>query len=201
MKRKIGIYGGTFSPPHLGHIHAAKAFLEAEKLDKLMIIPTCIPPHKIKKDNATDIDRLAMCRLAFSFLDAIEVSDMEMKRGGKSYTSDTLSALKSEKNELYFLCGSDMFLTLPDWHEPKTVFSLATIVCLTREKSKEVWASLEKAKEAYIREYQAKIHLLTIEAKEVSSSEIRQRCQNGEQYSDLVPSSVADYIEEKRLYR
>ena len=79
MMEKIGIYGGTFSPPHLGHVHAAKVFLQQIKPDKLLIIPTCMPPHKIRNEATSAEDRLEMCRLAFSFSDAIEISDIEIR--------------------------------------------------------------------------------------------------------------------------
>ena len=83
---RLGVYGGTFSPPHLGHIESAEAFYREMKLDKLLIIPTFIPPHKEAKDDASPEDRLEMCKLAFSHIPNTEISDMEIKRGGKSYT-------------------------------------------------------------------------------------------------------------------
>lgn len=201
MKMRLGIYGGTFSPPHVGHIHAVKSFLSAVALDTLLIMPTCVPPHKEKKDTASGPDRVEMCRRAFSFSDKIQVSDMEILRGGKSYTSDTLTALKTEDNELYFLCGSDMFLTLPHWHEAETIFRLAHIVALTRETEGETVRLLKEAEARYRLDYGAKTMLLPVEAVEMSSSLIREKCKNGEDYTPWVPASVASYIEEKGLYR
>ncbi len=201
MKMKVGIYGGTFSPPHVGHIHAVKSFLAAEELDKLLIIPTCVPPHKEKKDTASSADRLEMCRRAFSFSDKIEISDIEIARGGKSYTAETLRALKTDDNELYFLCGSDMFLTLPHWREPEAIFKLATIVALTRECEREVWESLTEAAASYQRLFGAKTMLLPVEAIEISSSMIREKCKIGADCTPWVPTTVLSYIEEKGLYR
>ena len=199
--KKIGIYGGTFSPPHVGHMHAVESFLAAQEVDTLLIIPTCVPPHKEKKDTADASARLEMCRRAFSFSDKIEVSDLEIRRGGKSYTSDTLSALKNEDNELYFLCGSDMFLTLPYWHEAETIFRLATIVGLSRDTEKEVLERMKEAEKQYREAYGAKTLLLSVEAVEISSSEIREKCKNGEDYAPWLSPLVASYIEEKGLYR
>ena len=92
-KKKIGIYGGTFNPPHIGHINAAKAFFNVMQLDKLVIIPSFIPPHKLSDNNTTPKQRVTMTSLAFSGFDKIEVSDIEVKRGGKSYTYLTLEEL------------------------------------------------------------------------------------------------------------
>jgi nicotinate-nucleotide adenylyltransferase len=201
MKTKIGVYGGTFSPPHVGHIHAVKSFLAAGLVDKLLIIPTCLPPHKEKKDTASGKDRLEMCRRAFDFSDKIEVSDIEIARGGKSYTAETLRALKTEDNELYFLTGSDMFLSLPNWREPEAIFKLATIVALTRECEAEVIESLSAAAASYRERFGARTVVLPVEAIEMSSSLVREKCKNGEDCTSWVPASVLAYIEEKGLYR
>ena len=104
-KRKIGIYGGTFNPPHIAHVRACEAFYESIKPDKLLVIPDFLPPHKEIAGGATTEERLEMTRLAFENLPAAEVSDMEIARGGRSYTAVTLSELSAEDNELYFLCG------------------------------------------------------------------------------------------------
>ena len=100
---KTGIYGGTFSPPHLGHYLAARAFLEKVELDELLIIPALVPPHKQIKYEDDPVSRLEMCRLAFADLDKTSVSDLELNRGGKSYTVMTLRELAREGRELYFL--------------------------------------------------------------------------------------------------
>ena len=98
---RLGIYGGTFSPPHKGHVEAAEAFSREMKLDKLLIIPTFVPPHKTTADDATPEQRLEMCRLAFSHIKNAEISDMEIKRGGTSYTYLTLEELSSRDVELF----------------------------------------------------------------------------------------------------
>mgnify|MGYP003293390888 CR=1 FL=1 len=113
MKR-IGIYGGTFNPPHIGHIKAAESMSRIIQPDTFLIIPDFLPPHKSFDGMVSADDRLNMCKLAFSHVNNVHVSDIEIKRGGKSYTSCTLEELSADDRELYFLCGSDMFLTLSD---------------------------------------------------------------------------------------
>lgn len=199
MKR-IGIYGGTFSPPHNGHVHAARNFFEKMQLDRLLIIPTYLPPHKQRTEQTSPEDRLSMCRLAFDFSDRIEISDIEIVRQGKSFTSDTLRALYEEDSRLYFLCGTDMFLTLESWHEPEVIFSLAAIVCVARENDPCVKRDIDRAAEEYRAKYNAEIHILPCEAIDVSSSEIRAlRAQNGE-WEQQLPAHVAGYIRERSLY-
>ena len=198
---RIGIYGGTFSPPHNGHLQAARAFMEQMWLDILYVIPTAIPPHKQMDVPVSPTDRMEMCRLAFSGMEGVYVSDMEISRGGKSYTAETLRALKTEDNELYFLTGSDMFLSLPNWREPEAIFKLATIVALTRECEAEVIESLSAAAASYRERFGARTVVLPVEAIEMSSSLVREKCKNGEDCTAWVPASVLAYIEEKGLYR
>ena len=131
---RIGIYGGTFSPPHNGHIAAAKAFMEQMWLDFLYVIPTATPPHKEMDVPVGAAHRLEMCRLAFSEMEGVYVSDMEMRRGGRSYTVDTLRELTGEDRRLFLLCGTDMMLTLDQWREPEEIFKLSYPVYIRREK-------------------------------------------------------------------
>ena len=121
---RIGIFGGTFSPPHNGHLQAAKAFMEQMWLDILYVIPTALPPHKEMEIPVSAQHRLEMCRLAFSGMEGVYVSDMEIQRGGKSYTVETLRELTGEDRRLFFLCGTDMMLTLDRWREPEEIFKL-----------------------------------------------------------------------------
>ena len=134
---RIGIYGGTFSPPHNGHIAAAKAFMEQMWLDLLYIIPAALPPHKEMEVAVSAVDRLQMCRRAFSGMEGVWVSDLEILRGGKSYTSDTLRELCGADRRLFLLCGTDMILTLDSWHEPEEIFRLSYPVYIRRENVPE----------------------------------------------------------------
>ena len=135
---KIGIFGGTFNPPHLGHLAAARTAVAVLGLDKLLIIPAAIPPHKELPEGTPEPERrLAMAaKLADALLlpEKVEVSSLELDRTGKSYTSDTLAQLKEAYPgaELWLLMGTDMFLTLHLWHEPGRVLELAGICAFGR---------------------------------------------------------------------
>ena len=148
---KIGIYGGTFNPPHRGHLTAAAAVVSMLKLDKLLLIPASIPPHKaLPEGSSTAEQRLEMTRLAGEQLGLggkVETLDIELRRGGKSYTSDTLVELKAlyPDDELWLLMGADMFLSFQTWHEPEKVASLAGIAAFGRtEEDMEPLFSVER---------------------------------------------------------
>jgi nicotinate-nucleotide adenylyltransferase len=134
---RVGIYGGTFAPIHNGHITAAKAFLEQMKLDKLIIIPALIPPHKSIDTSDNPHHRFRMCELAFEGMANIQVSDIELKRIGPSYTVDTLRQLTAEGRKLFLLCGTDMMLTFDKWREFKEIFKLCCPIYMRRENDSE----------------------------------------------------------------
>ena len=124
---RIGIYGGTFNPPHLGHLMAARTVFEVLKLDKLLLVPAGIPPHKdLPEDSPSAEQRFEMTRFAGEQLglgEHVETLDIELRRGGKSYTADTLAAIHKQypDAELWLLMGTDMFLTLQAWRDRKSV--------------------------------------------------------------------------------
>ena len=138
---KIGVYGGTFNPPHLGHVTAARAVFELLKLDLLLLVPDREPPHKaLPAGSPTPEQRLEMTRLAGEQLglgDRVQVLDLELKRTGRSYTSDTLAQLKERypEDELWLLMGTDMFLTIQTWHEAEKILSLAGIATFGRTEA------------------------------------------------------------------
>lgn len=199
--KRIGLYGGTFSPPHVGHIHAAKTFLQQGAIDRLIVMPTYRPPHKVNKDRTTAEDRLAMCRLAFDFSDKITVSDLEIRREGKSYTSDTLRALYRDDERIVLLCGTDMFLTLDEWHEPEVIFALAEIVCMRRESEETADEELLHKAKIYRERFGATIRFLQADAIELSSSLIREHIAEGESTNGMLTDAVRAYLDEKELYR
>ena len=201
-KTRLGIYGGTFSPPHLGHVGAAKSFYGAVPLDKLLIIPDFLPPHKQIDGEISADDRIEMCKLAFADVKGAEVSDIEIKRGGKSYTALTLAELSSDENELYFLCGTDMFLTLGEWYKPEEIFKLATICFVRRENDKENDLEIQRRTEEYINRFSARIIQISAPVTEISSSELRLAIkEDDERLVELLPSSVLKYIKERGLYK
>ena len=144
---KIGVYGGTFNPPHLGHVTAARAVFDLLRLDKLLLIPAGVPPHKVMPAGSpTQDQRLEMTRLAAeqTGLDnKVEVLDIELRREGRSYTAETLAQLKEQypEDELWLLMGTDMFLTLQAWKSPEKILELAGIAAFgrTEEDTEELF--------------------------------------------------------------
>ena len=198
---RVGIYGGAFAPIHKGHVAAAKAFMEQLWLDVLFIIPTGISPHKQMSKGASDFDRLEMCRLAFEGIEGIIVSDMEIRRQGKSYTVDTLRELVADDRRLFMLCGTDMILTLDTWNEADKIFELCYPVYIRREKDESLDDEIVKKVTEYRNKYGKNIVKIKAPVIEISSSDIRARIAQGEDVSELVPPEVVDYIKEKGLYK
>lgn len=200
---RLGIYGGTFSPPHNGHIYAAKVFMDKLRLDKLLVIPTCIPPHKHVAENDPEA-RLEMTEIAFSTLPeygkTLFVDPYEYRSGGKSYTAKTLEHFSGDDRELFFLCGTDMFLTLADWYHPEIICALATIVLLRRESDPENFGQIESYRAMLCDKFAARVVEIDSNAIELSSSEIRGRVADGQPIDALVPVGVAEYIRAKGLY-
>ena len=136
---RIGIYGGTFNPPHIGHMRVAACAVRALNLDKLLLIPTGVSPHKTVAAGATGQQRLQMLRLSAAGLEKAEVCDLELKREGKSYTVDTLTQIRTEypEAELFLLMGTDMFLSFETWYQPQRITELATLAVFCRGEKKE----------------------------------------------------------------
>lgn len=197
----LGIYGGTFSPPHLGHLRAAESFIKGAALDKLLIMPDFIPPHKTEFGNVTAEDRLEMCRIAFAELKGAEVSDFEILRGGKSYTYLTLESFASPDVELYFLCGTDMLLTLDTWKHSERIFELATICYVRRENDEEKAALIARKIKEYKEKFDARIIEIPHDTVVASSTELRAGLLSGSPCLSVLPSGVSEYISERGLYR
>lgn len=201
QNKLLGIYGGTFSPPHLGHVRAAAAFSRAIEPDRLLIIPSAIPPHKAPVRGASDADRMELCRLAFSTIHGAEISDIELRREGRSYTVDTLRALSSEGQTIVMLIGTDMFLTLDTWYCAAEIFKLTEIAVIRREEDPGQALAIAKKKEEYVDLFGARIHEIACEATVVSSSEVRQRLRDGASTEEYLTAEVEDYIQKWHLYR
>ncbi len=200
---KIGIYGGTFNPPHLGHMAAAKAAVAALGLDKLLLIPAAIPPHKaLPSDTPAPEHRLAMVeKWADGMGTGVEVSALELEREGKSYTSDTLRAIRQTypDAELWLLMGTDMFLTLHLWHEPEVILSLAGI-CAFGRTEQDGEALFAPQREHLQKNFDAKITTITLPGLvDISSTRLREQLENGGGGQYLLPS-VYGYILMHRLY-
>ena len=203
---KIGIFGGTFNPPHLGHITAAREAFALLGLDRLLLIPVGLPPHKeLPAGSPTAAQRLEMTRLAAEATelgDRVEVLDLELRREGRSFTSDTLEALKAQypEDELWLLMGTDMFLSLQTWHEPERVLSLVNIAAFGR-RAADTESSFAVQREYLCRTWpQANIRTLSISGVvEVSSTELREKLKAGQGSRFLAPA-VYGYILREGLY-
>lgn len=196
---RTAMFGGSFNPIHNGHIQLAKAFIPRLGLDRVLIVPTFIPPHKQAKDMADGNQRLEMCRIAFEGVGGIEVSDIELRRGGASYTYLTLEELHAlyPEDELFLITGADMFLTIETWRHPEMIFSLATVCGVPRnDDSIDELAEHEEL----LRSLGAKTEILDAGVMTVSSTQVRNAVKNGEDISSFVPAGVAEYIRTNRLY-
>ncbi len=195
--KRLGIYGGSFDPFHNGHKRAAEAFLDSVGLDKLLIMPTYISPHKKLSDGDDPQLRLKMLQGVFDD-ERIEISDYEIAKKGVSYTVDTLTHYSTLCERLFFLVGTDMLLSLDRWREPEKILKLCTIVCLIRQNDDR--ERIRAKKDELTRLYGGEILLPQYTPYEVSSTEIRQMVRCGEDISHLVPRCVAEYIEKYGLY-
>lgn len=204
---KIGIYGGTFDPPHIGHINILKCFCRQFSLDEVYVIPACIPPHKTVNSGVKPTDRFDMAVLAFSGIsEKIVVSDIEMRREGKSYTSDTIKYFREKSGEApYFLCGTDMFLTLDTWHEPEYIMKNSVVVCARRENDPKNDALIAEKELEYRKKYGAIVHKLDCAVIQVSSTDVRKAISNAYKTNDFSNAFVTDevmkYILKNNLYR
>ncbi len=200
---KIGVYGGSFNPPHLGHVRAAQACKRALGLDRVLVIPASIPPHKqMASGSATAMERLKLTQLAFSQLPGFEVLDMELRREGKSYTVDTICALKAQykQSDLYLMMGTDMFLSFQDWYRPEEIAKNARLVCFSRydadAKNRE---SLLKQADTLEAQFGERPVLLENDCFDISSTEAR-RLLRFKIAAPYLPEAVLREIEAEGLY-
>lgn len=198
--RRIGIYGGTFAPPHNGHVAAARAFITQMRLDYLYVIPAFLPPHKRLDFIDRPEDRLRMCELAFGDVEGVIVSDTEQRRGGKSYTVDTLRELTAPNTRLFLLCGTDMMLTLDEWHEAAEIFKLCYPIYIRRENDASLDAKIVAKIGEYKKKYNAVVRRLAVPPVELSSTEVRRAAAAARSLCGMVPPRVEAYIREKGLY-
>ena len=195
---KLGILGGTFDPIHLGHLHVARAALREGGLDSVLFLPDGDPPHKTP--NTKDAERLHMVRIAIADEPRFFTSDMEMRRRGRTYTVDTLLALKSEapERELIYVIGSDTLFLFPTWRTAGKVAELCTMLVVMREGDETEAVRAEQAKMQ--REYGLVSTLLKTRGLPISSSQVREIRRRGGDISGLVPPGVAEYIMRRGLY-
>lgn len=197
---KIGIMGGTFNPIHTGHLLLAETARTAEGLDKIMFLPSGRSYLKPKGVLSADI-RLNMVKEAISDNPFFYVSDMEIKRGGNTYTYETLLELREQapQDDFYFILGADSLVSIEHWVEPQIIFDNCILLAAVRddidnEKLKSVIESLSER-------FSARIHLLPFSPMTISSTVIRNNIAEGKSIRNMVPEKVRLYIEENRLYQ
>ncbi len=200
MKR-LGILGGTFNPPHNGHIYIAEQARIAASLDKVVFIPCGNPPHKTVEGEVDAEIRLEMTRLAIEDNPDFELCDIEVKSTEKSYTANTLKRLKVlyPDYELCFIVGGDSLNDLEDWYHPEIILSLAEIVAVSRSGLDSICAKA-KAK-FYCEKYNARITLVEVAPMDISSSEIRDLLQKNKDVTAFMDKKVLDYIKINGIYR
>lgn len=195
--KKIAIYGGSFDPPHKGHRLLAENLATFCGVDKVLVIPTAMSPFK-NSSGATPQDRLEMCKIAFSGR-LFEINDIEIKRGGKSYTIDTVKQVKElyPDSELYLFMGDDMLLSFEHWYKYEELLELCTLVAACRSHDTEMLGQMQE----YARSLPCggeKVMLCPYEPFEVSSTQIRAGLKTGERFG--VDESVYSYIASRGLY-
>ena len=197
---RLGIYGGTFDPPHLGHLTALKTAAEQLELDRILIVPTFIPPHKDRAAGmASSEDRLRMAELCFEDVNGAVIWDGEIRRGGKSYTIDTVTEIKSEypEDELVLLMGTDMYLTFEAWRDFERLLELVTCGVFIRNRGEE--DEVVRHESALREKYGARTEIVRNEPVEISSTELRELLpeRGGREF---LTDAVYGYIVERGLF-
>ena len=190
---RLGVFGGTFDPPHIGHVAVARELQESRAVDEILWIPVRLPPHKPAIPLASPELRMEMVRAAIDGCALQSVSGMELMREGPSYTVDTLRALCAERPEAtpVLIMGADQFVELAGWHEAEEVVRLADVCVLPRDG-----VELSSAQPSLSVVWSA----ADVPPVDVSSSEVRRRVLEGRPYRHLVPVGVAEIIERESLY-
>jgi len=188
---KVGIFGGTFDPIHLGHLITAQSVKEIRNLDKIIFIPTYISPHKTDAKPSSPEDRLKMIKIAVDGIPFFDCSDIEVNKGGISYTVDTLRELKKYYDKIELIIGYDNIFTFHTWREPDEIFKLADVIVLKRKSSHP-----PQFEDKYFRQ----AIFVQTRGIEISATDIRERVKIGMPINFLVPPKVMEYIYNHKLY-
>jgi len=210
MKR-IGIFGGTFDPVHLGHLRVAQEFAEGFALDRVLMIPAGLPPHRVELPSACAEDRLEMLRLAVAGNPELEVSDIEINRTGPSFTLETLLDLQAgdEDKQFYLALGADAYRDISKWHRPLEVLQNTHVVVLTRPGfdtdlleplTGELKGFYKEVEGGFVSSSGMTLTGLTVSGLDISGSRIRVLVSRGNSIRYLVPDCVLEYIQQKGLY-
>jgi nicotinate-nucleotide adenylyltransferase len=203
MDQRIGIFGGTFDPVHLGHLIMAEQCREAGKLDEVWFIPAARPPHKQDRPRTSFSYRVEMLALAIAGMPAFRVNELEKDRAGPSYTADTLTELHRLHPQVDFalLLGSDCLPDLPGWHEPERILKLAELLIYARPGWSEITPEGLRKSLRLSENTSLRMRLVAGPLIDIASRDLRQRAAEGRSLRFLVPRAVECYIDEKKLYR
>lgn len=190
--KKIGIYGGTFDPIHLGHLITAQAVLEIRKLDKIIFIPSFISPHKKDRITSAPQHRLNMLKLAIKEIPYFDFNSLEIKRKNLSYTIDTIRELKCEYKNIELIIGYDNLLTFDMWKDPDKILKLTKLIVLRRKIKEENFSTNKYFKSAVF---------VDTPLIEIYGTDIRKRVRAGTTINFLVPQKVKAYIYKYNLYK
>jgi nicotinate-nucleotide adenylyltransferase len=196
---RTAVFGGSFNPIHYGHLVLADEVLDALALDLILFMPAAVPPHKSLAYLAPAPDRYAMVEAAVAGHPKFAVSDLELRRAGPSYTVDTLEALHIPREDLFLIVGSETFLDLLTWHEPRRIAQLARLVVVPRVGS--AFDPESDAVRKVVREIGDEPLIVRATSLPISASDLRRRVREGRSVAYRLPQSVAAYIQAKRLYR
>lgn len=197
---RIGIYGGTFDPVHLGHLLLAETCREQCRLDRVIFIPAGVPPHKQGRELTAGPLRANMLEFALAGCPEFSVDRSEIKRSGPSYTVETLRNLQQNypTDELFFLMGADSLVEFPQWKEPREIATLAGLIVVNR--GTQAPPELESLIPELGAEAVARIQLVTMPGIEISASDLRRRSQQGHSLRYLTPRAVERFIIEHKVY-
>ncbi len=209
---KIGLFGGTFDPIHIGHLRAAEEIREMYFLDVIYFIPVYIPPHKREKKIADYEDRVSMIRLSIKGNRFMKLSDIEIKRGGVSYSYDTIRYFEDKFKDIYFIIGVDAFSEINTWYRYKELFNHTNFIVMVRPSHsknvgielfpEEIKQHLEIEEKGVFKHFSGKrIYLKDITQLDISSTRIRHLIENNCSIRYLVPDKVRLFIEKRGLYR
>jgi nicotinate-nucleotide adenylyltransferase len=196
---KLGIFGGTFDPVHLGHLVLAETVREESGLDELWFMPARVPPHKQSEEISSPKARMEMLELAIAGHARFRVSDLELRRDGPSYTVETLRGLREQRpnDELHVVIGGDSLADLPTWKEPEEILKLARVIAVNRGREElTLAATLDHFGETAAE----RIQLVQMPAIDISATELRERVRTGKSIRYQVPRSVELYIQQHGLY-
>ena len=196
---RTAVFGGSFNPIHFGHLLLADEVRDALDLDWILFVPAAVPPHKSPAYLAPAADRYAMVELAVAAQPRFAVSDLELRRAGPSYTVDTLEALRIPREDLFLIVGSETFMDLLTWREPRRIAQLARIVVVPRVGS--AFDPESAAVRKVVREIGDEPLIVRATSLPISASDLRRRVREGRSVAYRLPESVAAYIQAKRLYR